>query len=277
MIYTTLELERVDETVVIVTMTRERDMNTLSLEFLAELANVLEDAGADPTVRALILTGRGRAFCCGAELSYFASARDVVGAHPVAIRNNYLARILKLFTDLETFPKPVVAAINGYALGGGAELALACDFRIMSETARFGVPEVKIGAIPGAGGVQKLHRFVGRGRALELVMLGTHLTAEQADHYGLLYRRVPPDRLRDEAVALARRLAQLSPLALASAKATVNMAMDADVTSANSYALEAMAVLASTEDQREGMQAFFAKREPKFPGFAPYTGARPGP
>jgi enoyl-CoA hydratase/carnithine racemase len=275
--YTTVDVEHVDEAVVLVTMTREGDMNTLSLEFLAELATLLEETGADSGVRALVLTGRGRVFCCGAELRYFAAARETIGTHPVAVRDNYLRRVLKVFTEVENFPKPVIAAINGYALGGGAELALACDFRIMADTARFGVPEVKIGAIPGAGGVQKLHRFVGRGRALELAMLGTHLTAEEADRYGLLYRRVPADRLRDEAVALGRRLAQLSPLALAAAKATVNLAMDTDVTSANAYALEAMAVLAATDDQREGMQAFFAKREPKFPGFAPYTASRPSP
>lgn len=275
MTYTTVELERIDEAIVLVTMIRDGDMNTLSLEFMGELGKVLEEVDVDPTVRALILTGRGRVFSCGAELAYFTSARNIIGAHPVAARDNYLRRVMRLFTGVENCRKPVVAAINGYALGGGAELALACDFRIMSETARFGVPEIKIGAIPGAGGVQKLHRFVGRGRALEMVMLGTHLTAEEADHYGLLYRRVPADQLRDESVALARRLAALSPLALASAKATVNMAMDADVTSANQYALEAMAVLASTEDQREGMQAFFAKREPKFPGFGPYTAPNP--
>jgi enoyl-CoA hydratase/carnithine racemase len=273
--FETIEVQRVEPALVVVTMTREKAMNTLSLEFVEEMARVMADAGADPDVRALILTGRGRVFCCGAELRYYTSDREAIGGPaPLASRNNYLRRVLRLFSDIETFDKPVIAAINGYALGGGAELALACDFRIMAETARLGVPEIKLGAIPGAGGVQKLHRFVGRGRALEMVMLGAHLTAEEAERYGLLYRHVPPERLLDEAIGLGRRLAAVSPIALAYAKATINVAMDVDVGSANLYALDAMAVLATSEDQREGMQAFFDKREPRFPGFAAYRPSR---
>ena len=269
--FTTIDVERIEGTVLFVTMTRERQMNTLSLEFVDELGRVLRDASADPTVRVLVLTGRGRAFSCGAELSYYTSAKEVIGAGPISARNNYLRHILKLFADIESCDRPVIAAINGFALGGGAELALACDFRIMSDTARFGVPEVRLGAIPGAGGVQKLYRFVGRGRALELVMLGAHLTAEEADRYGLLFRRVPHDRLREESLELARTLSKMSPVALAYAKAAINLAMDVDVASANAYALDAMTVLAGSDDQREGMQAFFDKREPRFRGFA-----RPG-
>jgi enoyl-CoA hydratase/carnithine racemase len=265
--FSAIEVERVEEAILLITMTREPEMNTLSLEFVDELTQVLRDAGADPIVRALILTGQGRAFCCGADLRYYTTAGEAVGPDPLATRNHYLRRVLKLFTEIETFDKPVIAAINGYALGGGAELALACDFRIMSEGAKFGVPEVRLGAIPGGGGVQKLHRFVGRGRAMEMVMLGSHLTAEEAERYGLLLRRVPPERLRDEALDLARRLVRLSPVALAYAKASINLAMDVDVTSANLYALDAMALLASSEDQREGIRAFFEKREPRFPGF----------
>lgn len=268
MAFTALDVERVEDGIVLITMTREKEMNTLSLELIEELGQVLHDVSRDPVVRALVLTGKGRVFSCGAELKYFTTAREVIGPDSIATRNNYLRRILRLFTEVETLDRPLIAAINGYALGGGAELALACDFRIMSESAKFGVPEIRLGAFPGAGGVQKLYRFVGRGRALELVMLGSHLTAEEADRYGLLYRRVPPERLVDEAMALARHLAKLSPVALAYAKAAINLAMDVDVTSANLYALDAMAVLATSEDQREGMRAFFEKREPRFPGFS---------
>ena len=273
MAFTTIDVERAEDWIVLVTLTREKEMNTLSLEFVEEFGQVLQDTSRDPAARVLILTGKGRAFCCGAELKYYTTARETIGPDPIASRNNYLRRVVRLFTEIETFDKPLIAAINGYALGGGAELALACDFRIMSESAKFGVPEIRLGAIPGAGGVQKLHRFVGRGRALELVMLGSHLTAAEADRYGLLYKRVPPERLMGEALELARRLAKMSPVALAYAKAAINLAMDVDVTSANLYALDAMAVLASSEDQREGMRAFFEKREPRFPGF-PATGVR---
>jgi enoyl-CoA hydratase len=274
--FTAIEVDRPEPALLCVTMTREKEMNTLSLELVSEVGRVLAEAGADPAVRAVIVTGRGRAFCCGAELSYYTTNREAVGMGPIGARNNYLRHVIRLFTDIETFDKPVIAAINGFALGGGAELALACDFRIMSDTAKFGLPEVKLGAIPGGGGVQKLHRFVGRGRALELVLLGQHLTAEQVERYGLLYRRVPPDRLREEALELGRALAAMSPVALAWAKAAVNMATDVDVQSANLYALDAMTLLASaSEDQREGMQAFFEKRPPRFPGFAPYAPGRP--
>jgi enoyl-CoA hydratase/carnithine racemase len=273
--FTTIEVERPEAALCRVTMTREQEMNTLSLELVAELGQVLAEASADPEIRAVILTGRGRAFCCGAHLRYYTTDRQAVGEGPIGARNNYLRHVLRLFTEIETFDKPVIAAINGFALGGGAELALACDFRIMSETARFGLPEVKLGAIPGGGGVQKLHRFVGRGRALEMVLLGQHLTAEQLDRYGLLYRRVAPERLLDEAIELGRQLAGMSPVALAWAKAAVNLATDVDVQSANLYALDAMTLLAAaSEDQREGMQAFFEKRAPRFPGFAAYGRAR---
>lgn len=272
--FSTIEVERPEPALLYVTMTREQAMNTLSLELVAELGQVLAEAEADPTVRVIVLTGRERAFCCGAELRYYTTDRDAVGTGPIAVRNNYLRPLLRLFRDIEAFDKPVVAAINGFALGGGAELALACDFRIMADTARFGLPEVKLGAIPGGGGVQKLHRFVGRGRALEIIMLGQQLTAEQAEHYGLLYRRVPAERLRAEAIELAQKLAAMSPVALAWAKRAVNHAMDVDVENANFYALDAMTLLAGSEDQREGMRAFFEKRPPRFPGFAADAPAR---
>jgi enoyl-CoA hydratase/carnithine racemase len=271
---TTLTVERPREGVLLVTLKRATQMNTLSLEVLDELEHVFRDTAVDPAVRAMVLTGEGRAFCCGAELKYYTTHKHEIGESPLAVRYNYLRRVIRLFTEIENFDRPVIAAINGYALGGGAELALACDFRIMAESARFGVPEVKLGAVPGAGGLQKLHRFVGRGRALEIILLGEPLTAEQAERYDLIYRRVPDDRLIDEALELGSRLAKVSPIALSYAKAGINLAMDSDVTSANLYALDAMTATADSPDQREGMSAFFEKREPKFPGFAALAPSR---
>ncbi len=258
--FTTIDTTRV-EAIVVITLKREKEMNTLSLELLDEVGRALREAEEDAGVRAIIITGAGRAFCCGAELAYYTTERERIGPDAVAGRK-YLLRVLELFTCIETLERPTIAAINGYALGGGAELALACDFRVMAESAKFGFPEAGLGAIPGGGGVQKLHRFVGRGRALELDMLGTHLSAEEAERYGLLYRRASAEQVLAEAIELGRRLSRMSPVALAYAKRAVNIAMDVDIASANLYALDAMTVLASSDDQREGMQAFIEKRPP---------------
>lgn len=252
----------------VITLSREREMNTLSLELIADVREALDASARDPDVRVVVITGKGRAFCCGAELSYYTTARETIGTEPVASRNNYLRRVLDLFTAIETLDRPCIAAINGFALGGGAELALACDFRVMADNGRFGFPEVSLGAIPGGGGVQKLHRFVGRGKALEMVMLGRKLTAAEAEGCGLVYRSVPAGRLMEETLALAGELARMSPVALAYAKAAVNLAMDVNVGAANLYALDAMTVLAGSRDQQEGMRAFFEKRPPRFPGFS---------
>ena len=165
--------------VALATMIREREMNTLSLELLDELDAALTES-VSAGARALIVTGQGRAFCAGAHLRYFTQPDPRIGAGGFALRDNYLRRIAELFDRIETLPIPVVAAINGFALGGGCELSLACDLRVMADNTRIGVPETRIGALAGAGGVQKLHRFVGRGKALEWVMLGSHVTAEEA-------------------------------------------------------------------------------------------------
>jgi enoyl-CoA hydratase/carnithine racemase len=244
-------------------MTRAVEMNTLTLELIAEMGQALDVCTAEKA-RALILTGSGRAFCCGAHLYYFTDPKSPIGKSQFEIRDNYLAKIGGLYDRFETMAFPIVAAINGFALGGGCEMAISADFRLMSRTARIGVPEVKLGAIPGAGGVQKLGRHIGRGRAIEWVLLGKHYTAAEATDAGLIYEVTEPDALLPAALALAEKLKALSPLAIAQGKATVYTAEDVDLATARRTGLEALALLVGSADWVEGMGAFRDKRTPRF-------------
>jgi enoyl-CoA hydratase/carnithine racemase len=232
-------LEWSERGVAVATMTRVDAMNTLSLELIEELSRIVA-LTRQQRARALIITGSGRAFCCGAHLKYFEDPASPIGATPEDIRDKYLWRIATLFDSFEELPFPTIAAINGYALGGGFEMALACDFRIMSKSAGVGLPEVVLGATPGAGGVQKLHRFVGRGKALEWILLGRHLTAAEIEPYGLLYAVVEPDAVLATALELARALKALSPNAIAQAKTSIYIADDADSRSARRAGIEAL-------------------------------------
>jgi len=251
-----------DKGVALATMTRAAEMNTLSMELLEELDVVL-DVCCRERVRALIITGSGRAFCCGAHLKYFAGD-GVKPISPFEVRDNYLNRIALLFDRIEAVPFPVIAAINGFALGGGCEMALACDFRIMSRDTRLGLPEVKLGAIPGAGGVQKLLRFVGRGKALEWILLASQITSTDADRYGLLYAAVEADQVLPAALELAGRIKKLSPLAIGQSKASIHVSGDVDLRSARRFGLESLTTLIGSRDWEEGMRAFIEKREPDF-------------
>lgn len=258
-----LSLQWPDTDLARVTFTRGEAMNTLTLELLDELDAAQRALAAHPP-RALIITGSGRAFCCGAHLRYFTEGDPRIGDAPQAVRDRYLARIAALFDQLEELPFPTIAAIDGYALGGGFELALSCDFRIMSRDARAGLPETRIGAIPGAGGVQKLHRFVGRGKALEWILLGEHLTAQELADHGLLTRVCEPGDAAAAALELAGRFRVLSPMAVAQAKRSLYACEQSDARNARIVGLEALANLVGTPDWREGMAAFAAKRDPEF-------------
>jgi enoyl-CoA hydratase/carnithine racemase len=263
----TVRLEWPDRGIAVATMIRAEAMNTLSLELIAELENVVVEVRAR-RARALILTGSGRSFCCGAYLKYFTNGGDSpIGTAPEEIRDRYLWRIATLFDSFEELPCPTIAAINGFALGGGFEMALSCDFRIMSKDARIGRPEVILGATPGAGGVQKLHRFVGRGKALEWILLAKHLTADELLPYGLLYAAVEPGTELEAAIELARALRRLSPNAIAQAKTSIYIADDSDSRSARRAGLEALTTLINGRDWKEGMAAFAEKRKPRFDSY----------
>jgi enoyl-CoA hydratase/carnithine racemase len=254
--------------IALVTMVREREMNTLSLELLNELGDALT-AGVAGGARALIITGQGRAFCAGAHLHYFTHVDPRIGAGSFALRDCYLQPIAALFDRIETLPIPVIAAINGFALGGGCEMSLACDFRLMADHAKIGVPEVRIGALAGAGGVQKLHRLVGRGKALEWILLGSHVTAAEALGHGLVTSVHSAGDLMPAAMELASRFRLLGPRAVAQSKMAVRMCGDADLNTARNIGLEALAMLIDAPEWQEGMKAFMEKRDPRFPPLLP--------
>jgi len=227
---TALRLQWVERGIAQITLTRPQQMNSLSLELLAEFEQALGMIDGERT-RALIVTGQERAFCCGAHLRYFAGA-DASILEPFDARDRYLARIALLFDRLEELPFPTIAAINGFALGGGGELALSCDFRVMAEDAKIGLPETKIGAVAAAGGVQKLIRHVGRSKALDWILRATHVDAATADRNGLCSAVVPNDQLLRTALDLALELRKLGPRAIGQSKRAIYLSEDADLRTA---------------------------------------------
>lgn len=243
-------------------MQRELEMNTLTHELLQAI-EVAIDTCRRERARALVFTGEGRAFCCGAHLRYFAGPTAEL-TDPQAARDQYLARIASLFDRLEECPFPTIAAVNGFALGGGCELALSCDLRVLSDRARVGLPETRLGAIAGAGGVQKLLRHVGRGKALEWILLARQIDAQTAEHHGLATAVVAQDEVLPTAMALARELRGLGPQAIAQSKATIYASEDADLRTARRYGIDALSLLVGGAEWREGMNAFVEKRQPGF-------------
>lgn len=262
MTYTTLVADTPALGVTRLRMSRPNEMNTLSLEFLDEFDRAIDAALAAQT-RVLVVTGTDRAFCAGAHLKYFAG-KDRIFTERFDTRDRYFERIARLFDKVEAIGIPVIAAINGYAMGGGFELALACDFRILATTAKVGLPEAKLGATPGAGGVQKLARHIGRGKALEWIMLARHVAAVEACAAGLATRVVAPEVLEAATLDLARELMSLSPQALAQCKMSIHLSGDVDLRSARRFGVEALSALVGSADWLEGMSAFIEKRPPAF-------------
>lgn len=258
-----IKLEWPEKGIALATLTRPESMNTLVLDLIDGLQETIEICRARKA-RALVITGTGRGFCGGAHIKYFTEPDSPIGKSAFDIRDRYLRRVSSLFDYLEETPFATIAAMNGYALGGGFELALACDFRLMSRTAKAGLPEVVLGATPNSGGVQKLQRFVGRGKALEWILLGQHIAAEELERYGLIYRVTEPEDLLDASLALARRLKALSPQGIGQAKASIYMCGDMDLRSARRAGIEALTALIGREDWTEGMNAFVEKRKPNF-------------
>jgi enoyl-CoA hydratase len=246
-----------------VNLTRGSAMNTLTLDLISELDRALDEAQAGGA-RVFVVTGQGRAFCCGAHLQYFTDPESPIGQTPRDIRDRYVGPIARVFDRLETMPFVTIAAINGYALGGGFELALSCDLRIMSETARVGLPEVHVGALPAAGGVQKLQQLIGRGKALEVILLARHLESHEAVLLGLVTAVTPLDRLHAATMELVAQLRRGGPHALAAAKASIYDCEHADRRSAREIGLNAVTMPVGTEEWQEGMAAFVEKRLPRF-------------
>jgi enoyl-CoA hydratase len=248
------------ERVAVLTLNRPEALNALSLEMLDELDGLLDAIEPQPEVRAVVVTGAGdRAFTAGADIGLMREAT------PLQARE-YAKRGHAVLGRIEAFPKPVIAAVNGYALGGGCELALACDIRLASETARFGLPEVNLGIFPGWGGTQRLARATSPGFAKEMIFTGRQVDAQEARAAGLVNHVHPPGELMDRAMELAETIAAKPPWAIAVAKEVVNLALEGDLQGHLARELDAFALAFTTEDQREGMAAFFEKRVPTFVG-----------
>ena len=244
----------------IVTVDRPEAMNALDLEHLEALRDRLAELAADAEARVVVLTGAGeKAFVAGADIKYM-QGLDVLGARRWGELGHECGNLL------ETMPKPTVAALNGFALGGGCELALACDLRLASTNARLGQPEINLGVLPGWGGSLRLARATSFGFAKELVLTGRQVGAEEALERCLVNAVHEPDELREKTLELCRTLAAKSPLALAYAKEAVNLALQGDHRANLATEARLFAMLFATEDQREGMAAFAEKRTPEFRG-----------
>lgn len=246
--------------VVVATLNRPDAMNAISAQVLVDVESALSDAEADDAVGAFVLTGSGeKAFAAGADIAEFRGA-SAVEARRIAERGQLVTR------RLERSRLPVIAAINGYALGGGCEIALACDIRLAAETARLGQPEVTLGVVPGWGGSQRLPAVVGAGVAREMILTGRQVGAEEAHRVGLVNAVYPKDSLLDEAIALGNRIAALPPLAIAWAKELTLAASSADLDTRLEREREVFALTFATEDHAEGVSAFLEKRKGEFRG-----------
>ena len=241
-----------------ITVNRPDKLNALNSATIAELGQAIDEARERSDVSGVILTGAGRAFIAGADISGL--AKNSVDAKALAQRGQVV------FRKFETSPKPTIAAVNGFALGGGCELAMSCHLRLASEHAKFGQPEVKLGLVPGYGGTQRLPRLVGKGRALQLLLTGEIIDAAEAFRIGLVNRVHPAGELLDAARTMLQAMIANAPLALAGCIEAVNRGYDLPLEEANALEATMFGVLAGSEDMREGTEAFLAKRAPQFTG-----------
>lgn len=257
--YENILVER-EDAIAVVTVNRPRVLNTLNRATIVELTSAIDELGADREVRAIIITGAGdRAFVAGADIN---EIRELNALEAVEFSEQGQALMFRI----EELPKPVIAAINGFALGGGCELALACDIRIAAEGARLGQPEINLGVIPGYGGTQRLPREVGRGKAMELILTGEMIEAQEALRIGLVEQVVPPERLLEEAKALARKIAGKGAIAIKLAKRCINQGLETDLRSGCALESLQFGAVCTTEDKLEGTTAFLEKRKPEFKG-----------
>jgi enoyl-CoA hydratase len=243
-----------------ITLNRPQALNALSTALLTEVHDALEDAEKDGNIGVIVITGAGdRAFCAGADISEI-QRLSAVGARDFSLSLHEHTRLM------EKIKKPIIAKINGFCLGGGTEVAMSCDFRIASEKARFGQPEVNLGIIPGMGGTQRLTRLVGRTKAMEIDMLGEHIDANEAYRIGLLNKVVPHEELDKAVEEFTQKLLSKSSVVLGIIKLAINKGIEMDLDHALYYEAECFGSAAATEDSKEGAKAFLEKRKPEFKG-----------
>jgi len=259
MTFENLLIER-DEGVAILTVNRPKVLNALNTQTLDELRRAILELKHDPAVRAVILTGAGeKSFVAGADINELSVQTPTTGREHAMSGQHVLDLI-------EHMGKPVIAAINGYALGGGCELAMACTLRLAADTAKLGQPEINLGLIPGYAGTQRLSRIIGRGRALELILTGDPISAQEAHRLGLVNRVVPAAELMTEAKRLAASLASKAPIAVRYILEAVHKGLEMPFAQAQVFEATLFGLVASTEDMREGTAAFLEKRKPAFKG-----------
>jgi enoyl-CoA hydratase len=248
------------EGVATITLNRPKVLNALSVALTAELDDALEDAENDATIGVIVITGAGdKAFCAGADIPEI-QALTPIGARDFSLSLHGYTR------HMERIKKPIIAKINGFCLGGGQEIAMACDFRIASDKARFGQPEVNLGIIPGAGGTQRLTRLVGRTKAMEIAMLGDMIDANEAYRLGLLNKVVAAEELDKAVDEFIHKLLSKSSVVLGIIKLAINKGIEMDLDRALYYEADSFALARATEDATEGLQAFLEKRKAEFKG-----------
>lgn len=240
-----------------VQLNRPEALNALNPQLMIELRDALQQMDEDDSIRVIVISGNEKAFAAGADIKQMAdkSAMDM-----------YTADQFSSLDSLRKIKKPIIAAVSGFALGGGCELAMLCDMIIVSETAKFGQPEIKIGVIPGAGGTQRLTRAVGKARAMEMILTGRFISAEEALQAGLINKIVPVETYLEEAMKLATQIAEMPPLAVKMAKESVLKAFETSLEEGLQFERKNFYLLFDTEDQKEGMRAFMEKRKAEFKG-----------
>lgn len=256
MTYEFLKTEQIDQTL-IVTISRPSALNALNSSVLQELDTLLDTIKADESIYSVVITGDGKAFVAGADIEEMSMLSGVEG-------KNFGALGLKVFRKLELLPQPTVAAVNGFALGGGCELAMACDMRIASEKAKFGQPEVGLGITPGFGGTQRLPRLVGVAKAKELIFTGGIIDAVEAKAIGLANQVVAPEELMDTVLGLTKKMNRNGQVAIRLSKEAINTGIETGIETGFVVEASAFGLCFSTEDQKEGMKAFLSKERPNF-------------
>lgn len=241
----------------LIQLNRPKELNALNLQLMVELKDSLQQLDKNSKVRVIVITGNDQAFAAGADIKQMAdkSAIDML-----------LTDQFSTWDQIRKTKKPIIAAVSGFALGGGCELAMTCDMIIASETAKFGQPEIKIGVMPGAGGTQRFTKALGKAKAMELVLTGRFLSAEEAHFYGLVSKVVPVEMYLHEAIGLAKEIAQMSPIAVQLAKEAVNRSFETHLDEGLNFERKNFYLAFASEDQKEGMKAFIEKRKPEYKG-----------
>ena len=256
MSYELIQVRTEAEKVGIITLNRPKQLNALNSELMVEMGTALKIFDADPHIGCIILTGNEKAFAAGADIGAMATY-----SYADVYKSDYITRD---WEALRSIRKPIIAAVSGFALGGGCEVAMMCDIIIAADNARFGQPEIKLGIIPGAGGTQRLPRAIGKAKAMDLALTGRMMDAQEAERAGLVSRVVPLDKLMDEALSAALSICDYSQMAVMSAKESINRAFESSLSDGVMFERRMFHALFATEDQKEGMDAFVNKRKPVF-------------